>query len=101
MKAFGTPIKRPAMTAFVIWFAHFMLCWVAVEIWPSESRAHQLAWVFTAMALLAMGVHFVRTERWAGCGELAGFSRRFARGAIAIATVAVLFTALPSVVLLP
>jgi uncharacterized membrane protein YidH (DUF202 family) len=88
------------MTAFVIWFAHFMLCWGAVEIWPSESRAHQLAWVFTAMALLAMGVHFVRTEREGGRGELAGFSRRFARGAIAIATVAVLFTALPSLVLL-
>jgi uncharacterized membrane protein YidH (DUF202 family) len=85
--------------AFVIWFAHFMLCWVAVEVWPAESRANRLAWVFTAMALLAMGLHFVRVERRAERGELADFSRRFTRGAIAIATVAVLFTALPSLAL--
>ena len=92
------------MTAFVIWFAHFMLCWTAVEIWPNEPRANHLAWVFTALALLTMAVHFVRIERairrTTERDELADFNRRFARGAIAIATVAVLFTALPSFMLL-
>jgi uncharacterized membrane protein YidH (DUF202 family) len=100
MKTYRKSIRRPVMTAFVIWFAHFMLCWVAVELWPSESRANELAWSFTALALLAMGVHLVRVERRVERGELADFSRRLARGAIAIATVAVLFTALPSVVFL-
>jgi hypothetical protein len=96
---------RPAMTAFLIWFAHFVLCWAAVEIWPTEARANHLAWVFTALALLAMAVHGVRIERTlgrtTGRDELAAFNRRFAHGAIAIATVAVLFTALPSLMLLP
>jgi succinate dehydrogenase hydrophobic anchor subunit len=91
-------MRRPAMTAFVIWFAHFMLCWVAVEIWPSGSRANQLAWVFTAIALLAIGVHFARLLRQSVRSPLDQFSHRFARGAIAIATVAVLFTAIPSLV---
>jgi hypothetical protein len=101
MKAAGRPGWRPIVTAFVIWFAHFFLCWVAVEIWPHEWRANQLAWGFTAIALLVMGVHFVRLDRRAEGGELGDFTRRFAHGAIAIATVAVLFSALPSVVLLP
>ena len=94
-------MERPAMTAFVIWFAHFMLCWVAVEAWPQEARANWLAWVATGVALLAMGVHALRLHRSTAQGEVAAFNRRFARGAIAIATVAVIFTALPSVVFLP
>jgi hypothetical protein len=101
MKAVGSSARRPMLTAFIIWFAHFMICWVAVEIWPAGWRANQLAWGFTALALLAMGVHFVQLDRRAECGELAHFSHRLARGAIAIATVAVVFTALPSVVFLP
>ncbi len=92
------------MTAFVIWFAHFMLCWAAVEIWPQGVRANWLAWAATGVALLAMGAHALRLQRSAESdesGELAAFNRRFAHGAIVIATVAVLFTALPSVVFLP
>jgi hypothetical protein len=101
MKAPGTPARRPILTAFIIWFAHFMICWVAVEIWPAGWRANQLAWGVTALALLAMGVHFIHLDRPVERGELAHFNHRVARGAIAIATVAVVFTALPSVVLLP
>jgi succinate dehydrogenase hydrophobic anchor subunit len=108
MKPIERSAGRPAMTAFVIWFAHFLLCWVAVEIWPFEVRANQLAWGFTALALLAMGLHVVRMERGvrrsadrgAMGADLAGFNHRFARRATAIATVAVLFTAFPSVVFL-
>lgn len=96
------PVRRMIITAFTIWFVHFVACWAAVEIWPEGPMANRLAWAFTALALLAMGVHFVRLGR-GGPGaalhaEVTGFSRRFARGAIAIATVAVLFTALPSIV---
>jgi hypothetical protein len=91
--------RRPAMTAFVIWFVHFVLCWAAVEIWPSQPRANHLAWVFTALALVAMAVHHVRLGRRHERSELTEFNRRFARGAVAIATLAVLFTALPSLVI--
>lgn len=95
------PVRRLMLTAFVIWFVHFMLCWAVVEIWPGEGRANHLAWGFTVLALLAMGVHFLRVGRMARQGEVAGFSHRFAQGAIAISTVAVLFTALPTLVFLP
>lgn len=101
MNAAARSGRQPVLTAFIVWFAHFMLCWVAVEIWPGEWRANTLAWVFTAIALLVIGVNFVRLQRRAERRELADASHRFARGAIAIATVAVVFTALPSLVLLP
>lgn len=93
--------RRPLLAAFLIWFAHFVLCWAAVEIWPHEWRANQLAWAFTAVALLVMWAYFLRLDRRAERGEIADPARRLARGAMAIATVAVLFTALPSVVFLP
>jgi hypothetical protein len=92
---------RPVLTAFVIWFVHFMLCWAAVEIWPRQWRANQLAWVFTAAALLAMSIHVLHLNAARPGGELTGWTRRFAQGAAAIATVAVLFTAIPSIVFLP
>lgn len=98
MKPGGNSTRRPATTAFVVWFAHFMLCWVAVEFRPFEPLANQLAWGATAVALLALGVHVVHLERWADHGELAAFNRRFARGAVTIAAVAILFTAFPSLV---
>ena len=72
-----------------------------MEVWPHECRANRLAWGFTASALIAMGVHFMRLQRAAAGGEGARFNIRFAHGAIAIATVAVLFTSLPSIVFLP
>ena len=101
MKALDLSGWRPILTAFSIWFAHFMLCWAATEIWPNQWRANQLAWGFTVVALLAMGVHFLRLRAAIPRGDLTGFTSRFTYGAIAIATVAILFSALPSLVFLP
>lgn len=101
MKPTGASAARLMVTAFAIWFAHFVACWVVVEIWPGEWRANYFAWGFTLIALLTTAVHLVRLRRPAEPAEVPDFGRRFARGAIAIATVAVLFTALPSVVFLP
>jgi hypothetical protein len=92
---------RPIVTAFVIWFVHFMVIWAAGEIWPHQWTANALAWGVTALALLAVGVHYVRLKARHAAGGLPGWSYRFARGAIAIATAAVVFSALPSFVLLP
>lgn len=95
------PVRGLILTAFSIWFVHFLLCWAAVEIWPGQPLANRLAWAFTVLALAAMGWHFSRVQRLSGQGGLVGFSRRFAQGAVAIATVALLFTAVPTLVFLP
>ena len=92
---------RPIVTAFAIWFGHFMVCWAAGEIWPHQWAANALAWGVTAIALLAVGLHFVHLEAQHADGRLPGWSYRFAQGAVAIATLAVVFTALPSLVFLP
>lgn len=92
---------RPILTAFIIWFVHFMVCWAAVEIWPRAWPANGVAWGATAIALVAVGVHAVRVRAHGTEGELGGWKRRFAQGAIAIATAAILFTAVPSMLLLP
>lgn len=97
----GFSVARWLLTAFTIWFLHFVLCWAVVEVWPGQWRANLLAWGFTAVALLATGVHYRRWHRADGQNEVAGFSRRFARGAIVIATVAIVFTAIPSIAFLP
>ncbi|KQY85992.1 hypothetical protein [Pelomonas sp. Root1444] len=86
------PPWRPIVTAFSIWFAHFMACWAAGEIWPHQWHANVLAWGATAAASMALGVQFMRVKA-RPC--------RLAQGAIAIATAAVLFGALPSVVFVP
>jgi hypothetical protein len=101
MKALKLSSWQPILMAFSIWFAHFMLCWAVVEIWPNQWLANQLAWGFTAVALLAMGAHFLSLRAAAPRGALTGLTHRFAYGAIAIATVAILFTAFPSLVFLP
>lgn len=88
----------PVLTAFVIWFVHFLACWVAVEIWPAEPLANRLAWGFTALALAAMAVFHAGVRAAAAAGDLEGWNRRFADGAAAIATVSILFSAVPSVV---
>ena len=90
-----------ALTAFAIWFAHFMLIWAAGEIWPHQWTANAFAWAATAIALLALGVHDVRLKAHHTEGRLSGWSYRLARGAAAIAMVAVVFCALPSLVFLP
>ena len=97
----GQSGERPIVTAFAIWFAHFMVIWVAGEIWPYQWTANALAWGVTAVALLALGVHHVRLKAQHADGDLPGWSYRFARGAIAIATAAVVFSTLPSFVFLP
>lgn len=107
MRPASRPVRWAILTAFLIWFVHFLLCWAAVEVWPGQGLANRLAWGFTVLALLAMGLHALQVRRLARSGRLgrsgdvAGFNHRFAQGAIAIATVAVLFTALPTLVFLP
>ena len=97
----GSSSGRPIVTAFAIWFVQFMVCWAGGEIWPHQWAANALAWGVTAIALLALGVHFVRIKALHDDGELPGWSYRFAQGAVAIATAAVVFTAVPSAVFLP
>lgn len=92
---------RPLVTAFAIWFVHFMVCWAAAEIWPHQWAANALAWAATALALPAVGLHFVRVDARCAEGELGRWNRRFARRATGIAATAVLFSALPSFVFLP
>lgn len=92
---------RPLVTAFTIWFAHFMACWAAAEIWPHEWAANALAWAATLLALLAVGLHVMRLNARRAADELGRWNHRFAQGAAAIATAAVLFSALPSIVFLP
>jgi hypothetical protein len=101
MKAIRLAGWRPVLTALIIWFAHFMLCWVAAEMWPRQWQANAMAWALTALAMLILGVHWVRLNGIAPGGELTRWTHRFGQGAIAIATVAVLFSAVPSFVLLP
>ena len=92
---------RPIVMAFVIWFAQFMVLWAVSEIWPHQWTANVLAWGVTAAALLAVGLHYGRLRAQYADGGLSGWSYRFARGACAIATVAIVFSAVPSVVFLP
>lgn len=92
---------RPLVTAFAIWFVHFMVCWAAAEIWPHQWIANALAWGVTALALLAVGMHLVRIKAQHADGGLPTWHFRFAQRATAIATTAVLFSALPSIVFLP
>ena len=97
----GQSSGQPIVTAFAIWFVHFMMLWAAGEIWPHQWTANTLAWAFTAIALLAVGVHYVRLKARHAAGDLPGWSYRLAQGAVAIATAAVVFTAMPSLVFLP
>ena len=101
MKAVQPASARPIVTAFVIWFAHFMAIWAAGEIWPYQWTANAFAWGVTVIALLAVGVHHLRLKARHAEGALPGWSYRFARGAGAIAATAVVFSALPSLVFLP
>jgi hypothetical protein len=97
----GQSSGRPIVMAFVIWFVHFMVIWAAGEIWPHQWTANAWAWGATAIALLAVGMHYMRLKAQHADDALTGWSYRFARGATAIATTAVVFSALPSVVFVP
>jgi hypothetical protein len=90
----------PLLTAFTIWFAHFMTCWAASElIWPHHRLANAAAWAATALALLALGGLALHQHRQRAAGILAQWHFRLAQGATALATVAVVFSALPSAML--
>lgn len=93
--------ERPIVTAFVIWFVDFMVIWAAGEIWPHQWTANAVAWAATAIALLAQGVHAVRLKARHADGGLPDWGYRFARGAVALAMAAVVFSAIPSFVFLP
>lgn len=96
----GARRVRSALVApFAVWFAHFLGCWAAAELWPRGAWANPLAWGFTLLALLALGVAARRLRREDAPGTEAAPARRIARGALALAVLAVLFTAWPSVVL--
>ena len=101
MKAMKPSSGRPIVTPFAIWFLHFMVIWAAGEIWPNQWAANAWAWGVTAIALLAVGMHCVNIKAHYVRGALPGWSYRLARGAAAIASAAVVFSALPSVVFLP
>lgn len=91
----------PLLTALTIWFAHFMVCWAASElVWPQQRMANVVAWIATAMALLALGMHALRLRGLRAAGALTGLHYRCSQGAAALATVAVGFSALPALVLL-
>jgi hypothetical protein len=98
VKALKQPNGPPIVTAFVIWFVQFMVLWAAGEIWPHQWAANAVAWVVTPLALLALGAHALRLTARHADGGLSGWNHRFARGAVAIAMAAVVFTALPSLI---
>ena len=101
VKAQKPSSEWPIVTAFVIWFVYFMVIWAAGEIWPHQWAANALACGVTAIALGAVGVRHGRLISRHAEGGLSDWSYRFAKGAAAIATAAVLFSALPFVVQLP
>jgi cytochrome c5 len=90
------------LTALTIWFAHFMVCWAASElVWPNQWPANAVAAAATVIALAALGLHSRSVQTPPAGADMSHWAYRFAKGAIALATVAVLFNALPAVVLLP
>lgn len=92
----------PLIAAFVIWFVHFVLCWAAAELlWPRQWLANILAWGATVLALAVLAWHWRRLRLDAPSGAVVGWTRRVGQGAIAIASVAVVFSAVPSLVFLP
>ncbi len=101
MKALQPLRWPPIVTAFVIWFVHFMVIWAASEIWPHQWTANAVAWGATVVALLAVAVHLVRVRAQHAVGGLSDWNTRFALGAVAIASVAMVFSALPSFVFVP
>lgn len=95
------PSPWPALlAALTIWFAHFMVCWAASEmVWPHQRMANIVAWSATVIALLALGVHALRLRGLRVAGALMGLHYRCSQGAAALATVAVVFSSLPAILL--
>ena len=101
MKSPGKADWLPLVWAFVVWFVHFMLCWTAAEVWPRQWQANALAWAATAVALLVLAWYWRHLHGTRPPGTLSGWVHRLGRGATALAGVAVVFSALPSLVFLP
>ena len=100
MKPTGASSWRPIVTALSIWFAHFMACWAASElVWPGQPAAHVAAAGATLVAWAALGLH-LRGLPERGAGAEIRWKNRLARRATALAAVAVLFNALPAMLLL-
>ena len=91
----------PLVWAFVVWFVHFMLCWTAVELWPGQWQANVLAWGATAVALLALAWHWRRLQGHQAAGALSAWVHGLSQGTTVLAFVAVVFSAVPSLVILP
>jgi hypothetical protein len=92
---------QPMLAALSIWFVQFIACWAVSEFSSHRTWNHVLAWIFTAVALAAVGLVHLRLERHDAIGDLARWKQRFARGATVLALVAILFTAWPSIALRP
>jgi hypothetical protein len=92
----------PLVAALTIWFAHFMVCWAASElVWPGQWAAHAVAGAATVIALTALWFHRRSLRAPPAGAHMAQWDYRFGKGAVALATVAVLFNALPAIVFLP
>lgn len=100
MNADGTPARTlkgwtPIIGAFSIWFAHFLLVYMAALIWPHQPMARIVAAVATAVALAALAVLFVKLRAAGPTGDQTRFARGFGLGSIFIATAGILFDAAP------
>ena len=99
MKATDPSSWRPIVTALSIWFAHFLVCWAASElVWPGQRAAHVVAAGATVIAWAALVLH-LRGLHKQGAGAEIRWKNRLARRATALAALAVLFNALPAVLL--
>lgn len=102
MRTVGRLSWLPLVAAFGIWFAHFLACWAAAELfWPRQWQANALAWGATLLALGALLWQGRRVREAARREGLVGWAGRVGQGATAIAGAAVLFSAVPSLVFLP
>ena len=96
-----SPILRgwtPIIGALSIWFAHFMIAWVAGSIWPHQLLANVITIVATLIALAALTWLFLRLRAAEPAGDQTVFARRFGLGSVFIATVATLFDAAPALI---
>lgn len=99
--ASGLAAWMPLVGSLVVWFAHFMVCWTAAEVWPHRWPANLLAWVATVLALLVLAGYWRHLRRGRRVDALSRWVHGLGLGATALAAVAVVFSALPSLVFLP
>lgn len=96
-----SPILRswtPIIGALSIWFAHFLIAWGAVSIWPDQRLANVITTVSTLIAFAALAWLFARFRAAVATDDQAAFARRFGLGSVVLATVATLFDAAPALI---